>query len=146
MSLRALGNRRVVEEVPGRKPIRWRLTSQYRATADPYLAIAAHLRTGEWTTYGDVSIAVRGDTLGARAVGRAAAMLDHFPNPHRILKVGGVIPEEWKTTDSDIANPEVCRQRLESEGVGFDEHGRAVHQNYVPWHVLVERAEREAAA
>jgi alkylated DNA nucleotide flippase Atl1 len=143
MSLRGLHGRRVVEEVPNKRPIRWRLTPPYRATADPYLAIANHVRSGEWTTYGDVSIAVRGDTMGARAVGRAAATLEAFPNPHRILRVGGVIPDEWRTTDSRVPNPEVCRRRLEAEGVRFDEFGRAMHENYVPWHALLARSEHD---
>jgi alkylated DNA nucleotide flippase Atl1 len=132
--------------VPGKKPIHWRLAPQYRATADPYLAVAAYVLPGEWTTYGDISVAVRGDTQGARAVGRAAATLEHFPNPHRVLQSGGIIPEGWKTTDSDIANPEVCRERLEAEGISFDEHGRASRDHYVAWDVLVERSERDIAA
>jgi alkylated DNA nucleotide flippase Atl1 len=146
MSLRALQARRVIEEVPAKRPIHWRLAPQYRATADPYLAVAGHVRAGEWTTYGDISVAVRGDTQGARAVGRAAATLQHFPNPHRVLQGGGKIPEGWRTTDSDVPNPEVCRQRLESEGVSFDEHDQANRAQYVAWDILVERAERDIAA
>jgi alkylated DNA nucleotide flippase Atl1 len=145
MSLRALSNRRVIEEVPLRKPIHWRLAPAYRATADPYLEIAEHVRAGEWTTYGDISIAVRGDAQGARAVGRAAATLLHFPNPHRVLQRGGVIAEHWKTDDSDVPNPEVCRQRLEAEGVRFDEHGHARREFYVSWDVLLERSGRDLA-
>jgi alkylated DNA nucleotide flippase Atl1 len=141
VALRALQARHVIEEVPGQKPIRWRLAGRYRATADPYLAIAREVRPGEWTTYGDISIAARGDTMGARAVGRAAAMLEHFPNPHRVLQRGGQIPDGWKSTDSESPNPEECRRRLEVERVGFDEHGRASRLNYVAWDVLVERAE-----
>jgi alkylated DNA nucleotide flippase Atl1 len=146
MSLRALSNRRVIEEVPSKKPIHWRLAAHYRATADPYLAVAAYVRPGEWTTYGDISVAVRGDKHGARAVGRAAAMLDHFPTPHRVLESGGQIPDGWKTTDSTEPNPEVCRQRLDAEGVTFDDHGRARREHYVAWDVLLERAEQAAAA
>lgn len=145
MSLRGLNARRVIEEVPGKKPIHWRLAPQYRATADPYLAVAERVHAGEWTTYGDISIAVRGDTQGARAVGRAAATLDHFPNPHRVLQSGGKIPEGWRTTDSEVPNPEVCRQRLKAEGTSFDEHGRASRDHYVAWDVLVERSERGIA-
>lgn len=36
MALRALQNKRVIEEVPTKKPIHWRPAQQYRATADPY--------------------------------------------------------------------------------------------------------------
>ena len=145
MSLRGLQGRRVIEQVQGKRPIQWRLAAQYRATADPYLAMAEHVHPGEWTTYGDISIAVRDDTQGARAVGRAAATLEHFPNPHRILLSGGQISEDWKTSDSEVPNPEVCRERLEAEGVTFDD-GRAKREHYVAWDVIVERAEETAAA
>jgi alkylated DNA nucleotide flippase Atl1 len=96
--------------------------------------------------YGDVSVAVRGDTNGARAVGRAAAMLEHFPNPHRVLQSGGQIPEGWRSSHAEEPNPAECRRRLEEEGVEFDEHGRASRRHYVAWDVLVERAEEQQAA
>jgi alkylated DNA nucleotide flippase Atl1 len=146
VSLRSLESRGVLEEVPGQRPIRWRLAGRYRATADPYLAIAEQVKLGEWTTYGDISVAVRGDTMGARAVGRAAAMLERFPNPHRVLQSGGRIPDGWKSSQSEEPNPEECRRRLADEGVQFDEHGRASRQNYVAWDVLVERADEQEAA
>lgn len=146
VALRSLQTRGVLEQVPGQKPIRWRLAARYRATADPYLAIAAQIRSGEWTTYGDISVAVRGDTLGARAVGRAAAMLDHFPNPHRVLQSGGRIPEGWKPTDSPTPDPAECRRRLMDEGVPFDDQERASRDHYVSWDVLLERSETDSRA
>jgi hypothetical protein len=147
MSLRALHGRRVVDEVPGLKPIHWRLAPQFRATADPYLDAAERVRSGEWTTEGDISIAVRGDTRGVPAVGRAASTLDEFPNAHRVLHPGGVLPDERRSTDAHaVLDPEDCRQLLENEGVTFDADGRARHEHYVPWHVLVERSTRELAA
>lgn len=110
------------------------------------MQIASVVGSGEWTTYGDVSIAVRGDTRAARAVGRAAATLPEFPNPHRVLKEGGVIPPGWHSTDSSTPDPEECRRRLVAEGIEFDpETGRASRTFYVPWDVLVERAELAAA-
>lgn len=142
VALRALQSRRVVEVVPGKRPIHWRLAPQYRANAEPYVAIAERVWEREWTTYGDISIAVRGDMMGARAVGRAAATLEHFPNPHRVLQSGGRIPERWRSSDSAEPNPEECRRRLEEEGVSFDDHGRASRDYYVGWDVLVERAEQ----
>jgi alkylated DNA nucleotide flippase Atl1 len=146
VSLRSLQSRGVIEEVPGQKPIRWRLAGRYRATADPYLAIAEQVKVGEWTTYGDISVAVRGDTKGARAVGRAAAMLEHFPHPHRVLQSGGRIPDGWRSSTSEEPNPEECRRRLAAERVKFDEHGRASRENYVAWDILVERVDELRAA
>jgi alkylated DNA nucleotide flippase Atl1 len=141
VALRALQTRRVVEEVSGARPIQWRLVGRYRATADPYLAAAAQVRSGEWTTYGDISVVVRGDTMGARAVGRAAANLDHFPNPHRVLQSGGRIPDGWHSTGTAVPSPDECRRRLEDEGVQFDEAGRAAREQYVAWDILLERVE-----
>lgn len=147
MTLRALQARGIVEEVPGVRPTRWRLAAPYRANADPYLEVAALIRPGEWTTYGDISIAVRGDTRAARAVGRAAATLAHFPNPHRVLKEGGVIPPAWHPTDDPTPNPEECRRRLQDEGVRFDRStSRAKREHYVSWDELVTRGESAEAA
>jgi 6-O-methylguanine DNA methyltransferase, DNA binding domain len=91
-ALLALAKRGIIEHLDQERPARWRLAALYRGLADPYLIMASHVRWGEWTTYGDISIAVRGDTKAARAVGRAAATLEHFPNPHRVLWNGGRIP------------------------------------------------------
>jgi alkylated DNA nucleotide flippase Atl1 len=45
------------------------------------MRMASRVRQGEWTTYGDISIAVRGDTKAARGVGRAAAALRSSRTP-----------------------------------------------------------------
>jgi alkylated DNA nucleotide flippase Atl1 len=97
------------------------------------------VRKGEWTTYGDVSLAVRGDTRAARAVGRAAAKLPHFPNPHRILWNGGRVPPTWRSAASAFPDPEECRRRLAEDGVTFDAGGHASREHYVSWTELVER-------
>jgi alkylated DNA nucleotide flippase Atl1 len=141
-TLQALAGRGIVEQIPGATPQRWRLHYRYRATASPYLRMASHVRQGEWTTYGDVSIAVRGDTNGARAVGRAAATLDSFPNPHRLLAQGGVIPPGWRSGDGH--GPEECERRLRAEGVEMVE-GRAQAERRVTWDILVARDEEQGA-
>jgi alkylated DNA nucleotide flippase Atl1 len=82
------------------------------------MRMASRVREGEWTTYGDISIAVRGDTKAARGVGQAAAALDAFPNPERVLNDGGRINPKWR--DSEGRGPEYCRQLLEDQGVRFD--------------------------
>jgi hypothetical protein len=96
MTLRALAGSGLIEQIPGVTPQRWRLAPRYRATAAPYVQIAAHVLRGEWTTYGDISIAHRGDARAARAVGRAAATLRSFPHPHRVLGSIGFIPDGWR--------------------------------------------------
>lgn len=141
-SLTNLGTRGVVEKV-GDTAL-WRLRAHYRGVSDPYLRMAGHVRAGEWSTYGDVSIAVRGDSKAARAVGRAAATLDAFPNPHRILWSGGRIPPTWRTSQASEPTPEVCRERLLAEHVPFDPVKRtASRSHYVSWDVLVERDAQE---
>jgi len=143
-TLGALQRAGLVELVPGAQPQRWRLTARYRSTADPYMRMARYVQSGEWTTYGDLSIAVRGDNKAARAVGRAAATLQAFPNPHRVLKEGGVSPPGWH--DSDGQGPDECRRRLKDEGVGFTEDGRADQARRVTWDVLVERSEADTSS
>jgi alkylated DNA nucleotide flippase Atl1 len=144
-ALKALKDRGVVEELrpaEGEGP-RWRLAPAFRGASDPYVRMAAFVRAGEWTTYGDISIAVRGDTSGARAVGRAAAMLPHFPTPHRVLWSGGRVPPTWKSHASPDPDPEECIRRLQEEHVTFDEKGQASRKHYVSWDTLVARSESE---
>jgi alkylated DNA nucleotide flippase Atl1 len=144
-ALKALKERGVLEELrtdPDQPP-RWRLAPAFRGVSDPYLRMAGFLRPGEWTTYGDISIAVRGDTSAARAVGRAAATLPHFPTPHRVLWSGGRVPPTWKSSASATPDPEECLRRLREENVAFDDKGHASRKNYVSWDVLVQRSDNE---
>lgn len=136
MTLQALERAGHVEMVEGSKPQRWRLVSRYRATGTMYMAIAAQVLKGEWTTYGDISIALRGDTKAARAIGQMAAKLPTFPNPHRVLKEGGEISPFW--VDEQGRGPEHCQKMLEAEGVTFS-NGRAEMASRVSWDVLTER-------
>ena len=144
-ALKALKDRGVVEELrpaEGDGP-RWRLAPAFRGASDPYVRMAGFVRAGEWTTYGDISIAVRGDMSAARAVGRAAATLRHFPTPHRVLWNGGGVPPTWKSHASPDPDPEECVRRLQEEDVTFDEKGHASRAHYVSWDTLVERSESE---
>lgn len=144
LTLQSLARSGYVEMVPGSKPQRWRLHPRHRGSAGPYLLAAQQVRSGEWATYGDLSIAVRGDDQGARAVGRAAATLPDFPNPHRILKAGGSIPSDWHSDDGGGA--EECRRRLEEEGVTFDDGGHALGQHRVGWEEIRSRLRRAGVA
>ena len=135
LTLKSLVNRGLVEMVPGSSPQRWR-PIRGRGSSAPYIAAAHLIRPGEWVTYGDVSIAVRGDDRAARAVGRAAATLPDFPNPHRILQRGGVIPEGWR--DGEGRGPEECLRRLMTEGVMFKD-GHADKGRHLAWEELRQR-------
>ena len=135
LTLKSLVNRGLAELIPGSSPQRWRAARAHGSSA-PYLIAAQSIRAGEWATYGDVSIAVRGDDRAARAVGRAAATLPDFPNAQRILQAGGVIPPGWH--DSEGRGPQECRRRLEAEGVRFDGE-RANPAAHLAWEELRER-------
>lgn len=111
------------------------------------MRVAKLVRAGEWTTYGDISKAVRGDSRAASAVGQVAATVDRFPNPHRVLKEGGVIPSGWHSSENATPAPDECRRRLEAEGVAFEPTtGKARRESYVGWDTLVERLRRAEAA
>lgn len=120
-TLQSLVRKGIVELIQGVSPQTWRLAAKYRVGGEGFAQVAALVREGEWTTYGDVSIAIMGSTAGARGVGRAAATLPDFPGPHRILMKGGVISPDWHTAEGD--GPEECQRRLEAEGIHFVDGG-----------------------
>jgi alkylated DNA nucleotide flippase Atl1 len=136
MTLRRLEQLNLAELIAGSKPQRWRLNPRQRGSAAPYLLAAQQIGPGEWVTYGDISVALRGDDRAARAVGRAAATIPTFPNPHRVLMAGGVVPPDWH--DSNGRGPDECRRRLEAEGVKFTD-GKADSNTRVTWEELRER-------
>jgi alkylated DNA nucleotide flippase Atl1 len=140
-TLQALERNGLIEGVKGSSPQRWRLAARYRNTAPVFMRIASRLRAGEWTTYGDISIAVRDDTKAARGVGRAAAKLSDFPHPERVLMDGGVINPNW--IDAEGRGPTYCQQLLSEQGVRFDESGRADPSQRVAWDELRRRDELE---
>lgn len=115
LTLQALQKQDVVELVPGSDPQRWRLLARYRQRQQ-ILRVAALVREGEYTTYGDISQVVYGHPKGAQAVGRVAARLPEFPYPHRVLGQHGLIPLNWRHTDG-TGSPEDAAQLLKDDGV-----------------------------
>jgi alkylated DNA nucleotide flippase Atl1 len=138
-TLQTLQRNGLVELVPGVIPQTWRLAPRYRNTAPVFKRLASRVKAGEWTTYGDISIAVRGDTKAARGVGRAAAAIPDFPHPERVLMDGGYINPNWK--DSEGRGPDHCRELLEQQGVPFD-GDRAAPSQRVTWDELRRRDEQ----
>ncbi len=143
-TLQALERAGIVEMVPGVTPQTWRLAPRYRTTSAVFKRVASRLRKGEWTTYGDISIAVRGDTKAARGVGRAAATLKDFPNAEKILMEGGLINPNWH--DDQGRGPDHCRQLLEAQGIKFDSNGSADEAQRIIWDELRRRDEAEPVA
>jgi len=123
----------VLEKLEGR-PRRWRMSEKHRT--DRVLLTSRLIRAGEWTTYGDVAVAVYGNIRMARAVGQSAAYNPAFANPHRVLAARGKIPPGWQ--DGADGGPEVCRQRLMAEKVEFVD-GHANRNQYVGWEELKGR-------
>ena len=136
-TLQALVRAGIVEQVPDKEPQHWRLARRYRSNASAFMRIAAHLLRGEWTTYGDISIAVMGSPKGARGVGRAAATLPDFPYPHRVLMEGGTVSPGWRSDEG--LGPAECERRLRDEGVRLDADGKADPAQRVAWEELMRR-------
>lgn len=140
-ALQALERNGLVELLTGVTPQTWRLAPRYRNSAPVFKRIASRVQEGEWTTYGDISIAVRGDTKAARGVGRAARAVKDFPHPERVLNDGGMIHPNWK--DAQGRGPDHCRCILTEQGVTFDEDGHASISQRVTWDELRRRDEAE---
>lgn len=139
-TLQALERNGLVEMVPGSSPQKWRLAPRYRNTAPVFKRLASRVKEGEWTTYGDISIAVRGDTKAARGVGRAAAKVADFPHPERVLMDGGRINPNW--IDAQGRGAAHCLQLLVEQGVRFVD-GHASNSQRVTWDELRRRDESE---
>jgi alkylated DNA nucleotide flippase Atl1 len=139
-TMQTLQRNGLVELVPGVTPQTWRLAQRYRTNAPVFKRLASRVRAGEWTTYGDISIAVRGDTKAARGVGRAAAAIEDFPHPERILMDGGVINPNWK--DGKDRGPDFCRRLLIEQGIRF-EGDHADKSQRITWDELRRRDAEE---
>lgn len=81
---------------------------------------------GRWTSYGD--LADLGGTAALPVGGRMVDLGEDF-NAYRVLKSDGTVSEHfrWKSSD-DKRDP---REVLESEGVEFDEKGRASQSQHI---------------
>jgi methylated-DNA-protein-cysteine methyltransferase-like protein len=82
---------------------------------------------GRVTTYGTIALAL-GMPHGARQVGWALAALNdpgHRVPAHRVVNARGALSGGWA-----IGRPEARRQRLERDGVCFDEFGRVPLEQY----------------
>jgi alkylated DNA nucleotide flippase Atl1 len=138
--LKSLRGAKVVEEVEGTKPRRWRMAVKHRRAR--VLRMSRLVPDGRWTTYGDFSIAVYDNVKMAITVGRVAARNPAFVNPHRVLVAGGVISDNWR--DDEGRGPEECERRLREDGIEVHD-GVADKAAYIGWEelqALLEEAER----
>jgi len=75
-------------------------------------------------SYADVAEAAGSIRNGAMAVGGFLANSpDVPPSVHRVLREEGRVSAGWR---GEIGGPAECRALLESEGLTFDDHGRAL--------------------
>jgi alkylated DNA nucleotide flippase Atl1 len=133
-----------IELVPNSSPKRWRLTRDQRRNR--ILRASRLISKGQWTTYGDIAIAVSGNIRVARAVSRVAAKNPAFANPHRVLEKAGTIPSGWKSDDGK--GPDECERRLTEEGVRLRD-GKAPNEqriNHEELEALLIAREREEGA
>ena len=106
---------------------------------ESYAEVAALVLAGEWTSYGDISMAVHGSSRAARAVGSAAATSEDFPHAHRVLRSDGSIARRTAPRSHD---PLHIRALLESEGISFDTRWWADPRQRVHWDELQRRARK----
>jgi alkylated DNA nucleotide flippase Atl1 len=104
----------LLEVVPNSNPRRWRMSQSQRK--DRVFLASRLIDEGEWTTYGDIAVAVFGNLRMARAIGQITSN-PAFANPHRVLGANGIVNPEW--VDGQGNGPEYCQALLEREGVRF---------------------------
>ena len=117
----------LLKEIDGTSPKRWRLADKHRS--DRILRASHLIEKGEWTTYGDLAVAVSGNVKRARSVARIASTNPAFANPHRVLNAGGKIHPDWH--DDEGLGPEECERRLRKDGISFvDGKAQGIRINY----------------
>ncbi|HWM54996.1 MAG TPA: MGMT family protein [Solirubrobacterales bacterium] len=122
----------MVEVVEGSRPRRWRLTVKHRRNR--VLRMSRLIPKGRWTTYGEFSIAIYGNWRMAITVGQVAKKNPAFANPHRVLKSGGRVDDEWR--DDEGRGPEECKRRLTEEKVWLGGKDTANRKFFLGWEEL----------
>jgi hypothetical protein len=139
-TLKGLVDKEIVETVKGASPQRFRLAVKHRR--DRVLRLSRHIAKGEWTTYGDFSIAVYDSSKMGLTVAQVARRHPAFANPHRILQSEGTVSPNWRDEDDD-KGPEECIRRLTEEGVWDAARDRAKDAHFVKWEELRRRLEED---
>lgn len=95
-------------------------------------SIVAEIPAGRWTSYGEVAL------VAGSYPQPVAAILSSYPMPNawRVLQTGGTISPGFRWLDPD--RTEDPRDYLESEGLTFDDDGRASAEQFVAAEELAE--------
>lgn len=94
---------------------------------DVVRAFIAAIPPGRWASYGDVAAAA-GAPKGGQALGTWLSRneTDVPALVYRVLNRHGEVSDGWNAVDPALPpTPQAVRERLATEGVAFDEHGRA---------------------
>jgi alkylated DNA nucleotide flippase Atl1 len=106
------------------------------------LRLSRQIAEGEWTTYGDFSIAVYDSPRMALTVAQLAHRHPAFASPHRVVQSGGTVSPKWRDEDND-KGPEECVRRLTQERAWDATEERADPANFVGWEELRHRLEQD---
>jgi alkylated DNA nucleotide flippase Atl1 len=138
-TLQSLQGQGIVEMVPGVQPQRWRLVQQYRRSRR-IIDVANAVRSGEWTSYGEICFLTYGHYQAGLAVGRVMSTSPDVRHAHRVLEHTGHIPDGWVGVGG---GPDECKRRLVAEGVEVSDDMFAHMRHFVDHEVLSTRlAER----
>jgi alkylated DNA nucleotide flippase Atl1 len=100
--------------------------------------IVAAIPAGRWMSYADVVVAAGGHPAAARRLNQHL-IREHPPGAHRVLKGDG------RVADNALGDPAGVRERLESEGVIFEDDRAMVEQRVRASDLPNRRAKRRHA-
>jgi alkylated DNA nucleotide flippase Atl1 len=112
-------------------------------TNDDYRRAINAIPAGKVAAYSVVSEVVRGDAHGSQKVAGLAANDTRLRTAHRVVKIDRSIAAGFRWPDGRMGGADEARELLETEGVGFDIHGKVRPEFMLSPHELREHYEAE---